>query len=77
MVEVEEVYAKNPPAERQKDWGVLERGTGDSAMAIGAACNAKRKSFFLQNVVVELLIDGRPGCGEVRGSHVMEGCVVH
>ena len=46
-------------------------------MAIGVACEAKRKSFFLQNVVVELLIDRRPGCGEVGGSHVTEGCVIH
>ena len=28
-------------------------------MAVGVACNAKRKSFFLQNAVVELLVDGR------------------
>ena len=46
-------------------------------MAVGVACNAKRKSFSLQNVVVELLVDSRPVCGGVGGSHVMEGCVVH
>lgn len=46
-------------------------------MAVGLACNAKRKRFFLQNVVVELLVDGGPGGGEVGGSHVTKGCVVH
>ena len=63
MVEVQEVFAKDPPAEGQKDWVVLE-------------CEGQ-VTGFLQNVVVELLVDGRPGCGEVGGSHVTEGCVIH
>ena len=46
-------------------------------MAVGVACNAKRKSFFLQNVIVELLVDGRPGCGGVGGSHVAKCRVIH
>lgn len=29
-------------------------------MAVGVASDVKRKSFFLQNVIVELLVDGGP-----------------
>ena len=57
--------------------GLRTRGAINGAMTVGVTRDAVWERFFLQDVVVQLVIDFSPRHRWVRGSHIAEGSVVH
>ena len=52
-------------------------GTTQSTVTIGVAMNAEGEGLLLQNIVVQLFVHCTPGHGEIGGSHIAKGRVIH